>query len=95
MYIGDAEMGALATRAFVQAGGNYYPMPPARTGEVPELPTTLPESVWNGEQPPERIYTPAYEGSDDGGSKAGKKLPALGYETTRAQQAMVDGRLGV
>lgn len=31
LYIGDAKMGALATRSFVQAGGDYYLTPLART----------------------------------------------------------------
>jgi transposase len=90
LYIGDAKMGALATRAFVQAGGDYYLMPLARTGEVPELMVSLLEPVWKGEQPLERIYTPAGEESDEG--EAEKKLVALGYEVTRWQRASLDGQ---
>jgi transposase len=90
LYIGDAKMGALATRAFVQAGGDYYLMPLARTGEVPELMARLLEAVWKGEQQLERIYTPAGEESDEG--EAEKKLVALGYEVTRWQRASLDGQ---
>ena len=91
LYIGDAKMGALATRSFVQAGGDYYLTPLARTGEVPELLTTLLKPVWNGKQPLERVYASANEESSDGGDEA-KKLLALGYEVTRWQEAVVDGQ---
>ena len=37
LYIGDAKMGALSTRAFVQANGDYYLTPLAQTGKVPKL----------------------------------------------------------
>ena len=91
LYIGDTKMGALATRAFVQAGGDYYLMPLAQTGEVPGLLTRLLQPVWNGQQPLERIYAPA---SEESGNKeaATKKLLALGYEVTRSQEAVVDGQ---
>lgn len=92
LYIGDAKMGALATRAFVEAGGDYYLTPLARTGEVPGLMARLLEPVWKGEQPLERIYSPAGEGSDDEEAEAGKKLVALGYEVSRPQQALVEGQ---
>ena len=36
LYIGDCKMGALATRAYVQSTRNYYLMPLAQVGSVPE-----------------------------------------------------------
>lgn len=36
LYIGDAKMGALATRAYLHASGNHYRMPLAQTGRLPE-----------------------------------------------------------
>jgi transposase len=92
LYIGDTKMGALATRAFVQAGGDYYLMPLAQTGEVPELLIGLLQPVWNGQQPLERIYAPTDEGSDNRGAETKKKLLALGYEVTRSQEAIVEGQ---
>jgi len=85
LYIGDAKMGALTTRAFVQAGGDYYLMPLAQTGEIPELMTRLLEPVWTGHQPLERVYR-----SSDGG--AHEELMALGCETSRRQAAEVEGQ---
>ena len=93
LYIGDTKMGALTTRAFVQAGGDYYLMPLAQTGEVPDLLTALLHPVWNGQQPLERIYAPASEESGNSGAETNKKLLALGYEVTRSQEAVVDGQL--
>ncbi len=36
LYIGDAKMGALATRAYVHGSGNHYLMPLAQVGQVPD-----------------------------------------------------------
>jgi len=36
LYIGDSKMGALATRAYLQASQNQYLMPLAQVGQVPE-----------------------------------------------------------
>lgn len=91
LYIGDTKMDALATRAFVQAGGDYYLMPLAQTGEVPQLLNGLLQPVWNGQQPLERIYAPTDEESDNKGAET-EKLLALGYEVTRSQEAVVEGQ---
>jgi transposase len=89
LYIGDVKMGALATRAFVQAGGDYYLMPLAQTGEVPELQTALLEPVWDKRQALQRIYAPS--GEDTGAqAEVKEELLALGYEVTRPQKAEVN-----
>jgi transposase len=82
LYVGDCKMGALDTRAFIQAGDDYYLMPLAKTGDVPELLVELLELVWNREQSLELIYLPTE--SDEGDEK--QKAIAVGYETTRAQK---------
>lgn len=92
LYIGDTKMGALTIRAFVQAGGDYYLMPLAQTGEVPELLNGLLQPVWNGQQSLERIYAPTDEEPDNRGAETKKKLLALGYEVTRSQEAVVEGQ---
>lgn len=86
LYIGDSKMAALRTRAFLQAGGDYYLTPLPRTGEVPELLTGLLEPVWEKQQPLEPIYS-APEGETP------RKLWFLGYETTRCQQGEWNGQL--
>jgi transposase len=92
LYIGDSKMGALATRAFVQAGGDYYLMPLAQTGEVPELLATLLERVRNKEQPLQPIPAPGDEGAAGAAMEAKPALLALGFEVPRRQAAEVDGR---
>lgn len=89
LYIGDAKIGALATRAFVQAGEDYYLTPLARTGKVPELMLALLKPVWEKKQRVQRIYAPSTDDSNDPDCKP--RLLALGYETTRQQEAQVEG----
>jgi transposase len=83
-------MGALGTRAFVQASGDYYLMPLARTGKVPELLLELLQPVWEKKQPLERVYTPDAEGVDRQEEK--RKTLALVYEATRQQEADMEGQ---
>ena len=47
LYIGDAKMGALSTRAYLQATGNQYLVPLAQIGH-------LPEQMISGSAPPPR-----------------------------------------
>ena len=90
LYIGDAKMGALATRAFVQEGADYYLTPLARVGKVPELLLSLLKPVWEKKQQLRRICAPSANGSGDPEGKP--KLLALGYESTRQQEAQADGK---
>jgi transposase len=83
-------MGALGTRAFVQASEDYYLMPLARTGKVPELLQELLQPVWEKEQPLECVYAPDAEGLDR--TKKKRKRLALAYEATRLQEAEVEGQ---
>ncbi|MDQ7030455.1 MAG: IS1634 family transposase [Ardenticatenia bacterium] len=87
LYVGDSKMAALATRAFVQAGGDYYLMPLPQTGEVPPLLAELLAQVWAKEQSLQPIPTPEREVTE-----GQRDLLALGFETTRRQRAEVDGQ---
>lgn len=92
LYIGDAKMSALAIRGFLQAGGDFYLTPLAQTGEVPGLLANLLTPVWNKEQVLQRVSAPMAEGWA-GGEGRPPKLLAVGYETVRPQQAIVEGSL--
>lgn len=87
LYIGDGKMGALATRAAIHAGGDYCLVPLAWTGEVPAVLTGLLERVWAREQSLQLIWAP-----EEAGTYRQRKLLALGFETTRRQEAEVDGQ---
>ena len=56
LYIGDCKMAALATRAFVEAGEDYY-LCPLSESQLPaeELEVYL-KPVWSGQQELESIY---------------------------------------
>jgi transposase len=87
LYVGDAKMSALATRAFIQAAGDYYLTPLPQTGEVPELLTALLEPVWGRQQRLERIYSVAEDDSEQPATLLG-----VGYQTVRTQVSTVDGQ---
>jgi len=50
LYIGDCKMGALATRAVLQAGGDFYLLPLSATQLPAEELAAYLEPVWTGEQ---------------------------------------------
>jgi transposase len=81
LYVGDAKMSALDTRAFIQAGGDYYLTPLAQTGDIPELMDKLLKPVWSKEQSLELVYPLTDETKP--------KAIALGYETTRSQETIL------
>ncbi len=88
LYIGDCKMGALATRAAIHASGDSYLVPLARTGKVPALLTSLLKRVWAKEQALHPIWPP-----EDEGPQERPRWLALGFETTRPQQAQVKGQV--
>ena len=83
LYIGDSKMGALHTRASIEASGNYYLAPLAQIGGVPQLLRELLEPIWLKKQPLERIYAPTNDEED-------AKMIALGYDSSRSQEALVE-----
>ena len=87
LYVGDVKMGALATRAFVEDGGDYYLMPLARTGKIPELLRAQLERVRAGKQRLQRIRAPS---TDPSGAQP--KLLSAGYETGRTQKVEMNGK---
>jgi transposase len=91
LYIGDSKMAALDTRAFLQHSGDYYLVPLPMTGGVPDLLERLLKPVWSKQQALKLIYVAEAE-SDQGTGAKTKKLLGLGYETTRFQEAEVEGQ---
>jgi len=83
LYVGDSKMGAIETRAFVQAGGDYYLCPLSKV-QLPEdeLVTYL-EPVWSEEQALTDVYR-----EDAAGEPV---LIAQGYERPVELTATVAG----
>jgi len=84
LYVGDCKMAALATRAFVQAGGDYYltPLPKAQLSEK-ELDSYL-SSVWSGQQTLTSVYREGRDGK--------RERIAEGYEREVILVGQVDGK---
>jgi len=84
LYIGDCKMGALATRAFLQAGGDFYLCPLSEI-QMPadRLEETL-APLWSGEQ----ALTPIYREQENGE----RVCIAEGFERREELTAEVDGQ---
>jgi transposase len=85
-YIGDCKMGALATRAYVAEGQDYYLCPLAS----PQLPTaeleTLLTPVFRGKQRLQPVYAPR-----EAGARRRKKI-AEGFELQLTLDAEIEGQ---
>jgi transposase len=64
-YVGDCKMAALATRAYVAAGGDYYLCPLAEKQLSREQRRELLQPVWRGEQVLQPVRRPGPEGEAD------------------------------
>ena len=78
LYLGDSKMSALVTRADIVANDDFYLVPLAEVGEVPQLLTDSVEAIVAGSQTATLIYA-----HDDQGQPT--TLIAAGYETQRTQ----------
>ena len=88
LYVGDSNLSALHIRAALAQSGDYYRSPLAGTGQRPAWLRELLAPVVNRQQALASITSPASEGPD-----GEAKLLALGYELTRPQQQVVDGKV--
>ncbi len=84
LYIGDCKMGALETRAFTQAGGDFYLCPLAEVQLPPEALAEYLAPVWSGEQELTPIGREKENGEQD--------RIAEGYERLEVLTAEVDGQ---
>jgi transposase len=83
LYIGDCKMGVLETRAFTQAGGDYYLCPLSDTQLPPEALEEYLAPLWCGEQELTFIHRERENGE--------RERIAEGYERLEVQTAEVDG----
>jgi transposase len=83
LYIGDSKMGALATRAFVQSGGDYYLCPLGLVQVPAEVLQSYLAPVWTGQQ----ALTPVYRQREEGS----QEQIAEGFERMEELTAQVDG----
>src|SRR5258708_23120177 len=86
LYVGDCKMAALATRAYVQAQGDYYLCPVAQTQLPAEELEQYLQPVWSGEQSLVTVQRAKAEGEDE--------VIAQGFEQTVVCNGEVAGRGG-
>ncbi len=84
LYIGDCKMGALETRAFTQAGGDFYLCPLSEIQLPPDGLEAYLTPVWTGEQQLTSVYREKENGEPE-------KI-AEGYERLEVLTAVVDGQ---
>ena len=84
LYVGDCKMGALETRAFIQAGGDYYLCPLSEIQLPPAVLSGYLAPVWSGEQALTVILRPQPGGTPE--------LIAEGFERLEPLTAEVAGK---
>lgn len=84
LYVGDCKLPSRETRAFIQAGGDYYLGPLSKVQLPDEILQTYLEPVWRGKQSLEEVYrTPA---------ASEPKLIAEGYEREEPMSVALNGQ---
>ena len=83
LYVGDCKMGALETRAFLQAGGDVYLCPLSEIQVPPDVLESYLAPVWTGHQ----RFTPISRAQDNGPPK----VIAEGFEWLEPLTAVVAG----
>jgi transposase len=81
-YVGDCKMAALATRAFVAAGGDYYLCPLSENQLSRAERRALLQGVWDGTQALQPVWRPGPDGQPD-------ELVAEGFAVDMALTAAV------
>jgi transposase len=85
-YVGDCKMAALATRAYVASGGDYYLCPLAEKQLSREQRRALLQRVWRGEQVLQPVRRPGPEGEAE-------ELVAEGFALDVVLTAAVDEKV--
>lgn len=91
LVIGDSKMSALATRAAIVAGRDYYLLPYPYAKDAPAWLPELLQPVWAQRQALHPIFLPE-DLPSDGRAPDPKLALAEGFEVTRTQTAQVAGR---
>ena len=85
LYIGDSKMGALDTRAFVQAGGDYYLCPLGLVQLPADVLVGYLAPIWTGEQKLTAVWRPQEDNPPE--------EIAEGFELAQTLTAKVNGKL--
>ena len=95
LYVGDCKMGALETRAFIQAGGDAYLCPLAEVQLPPAVLERYLQPVWAGQQPLTRITRVSAAGTRQHLADGYERLEPLTAEVAGHALAWTERRLVV
>jgi len=95
LYIGDCKMAASATRAFVQAGGDFYLCPLSQNQLPPEELEAYLGPVWDGQQELTDIYRQKGDGEQERIAEGFERLETLTAEVDGETITWVERRLVV
>jgi transposase len=87
LYVGDAKMGTVSTRAHLASGSDFYLCPLSGSQMAQTLFESLVDAALLGEVSLEEVFKP------EGSKPEAKQLLALGYKTGRRVQSEVEGGL--
>ena len=91
LIIGDSKMSAVATRAGIVAGNDHYLTPLADQKDAPELLDKL-LKPWQGRENEAALIFLPEDLPEDGSEPDPKLAVARGFEVSRPQTAVVDGK---
>jgi transposase len=80
LYVGDCKMGALETRAFIQAGGDYYLCPLSEIQLPPVVLAGYLAPVWTGEQALTVLHRPQQDGTPEPIAEGFERLEPVSVE---------------
>jgi len=95
VYVGDCKMGALETRAFLQAGGDYYLCPLSELQVPPTVLAAYLAPVWRGEQALTPIARVQANGAQELIAAGFERLEPLTAVVAAAPSSWAEGRLVV
>jgi transposase len=92
LYVGDAKMSAMETRASIQSGNDFYLAPLSMVGQTPEVLCALLDRLEAGEVFTTDIYLPEDLPEDPMETPNPDQALAKGFETTVEREAQIKGR---
>ena len=93
LYVGDCKLGALETRAFIQAGGDHYLCPLSETHLSRALLADYLTPVGTGEQPLSLIHRPQHDGPPELSAEGFERLEPVTAEVAGHRDSWLERRL--
>ena len=92
LYVGDAKMSAIGTRASIESGNDFYLVPLSMVGQTPVVLDALLDQLEAGEVFLTDVYLPEDLPEDPTQAPNSDLALAKGFETTLARETFIEGR---